>query len=1102
MPIRAVCPGCQTKYDLAERLAGKVVRCRKCQDKFQVPRPPAEEEPLEVLPAEEPPAKATRIVNRRNPRDAAMPAPTPAPRNVRAERSVSRRLVAPRGSAATPVIGSVAAVVLVGVIIGGVFAFMAEDKPQPGPIALNDLMGQPPFGPFGPGGQPPAPIVQPPIVPDINPPQVPPFPDMKPPVIPEFRPPVIQPPDIKPPDIRPPRPPKPPKPKPEPLAWKVNPDPAKEFFALAVGKPVSIPLGTGRGLVTFPTAPSPFVALSQGMLNAETREVYDLRNGERIGGVKVPFTATEFALSPDGARCAVRQQVVGGAYEVFAVKDGSLVRRIEPGAGPTFMQPCEFIGADKLLIVRSMGLNVAFFVHDLTKDGQPRELVVADHGDGKVRAVSPGGRYLAVPHRDGRKITVFDLGTGQPAGAAELPGGGAAFGGCKGMAFSPDGKALAALMQTGFEFQLVTWNVASGKGTAFAFDADGQARFREAMGYQGQPLEWLPDGNGLFAEGRLLIDVGTGKIAWTLPRDGLDNNPRRVLPPLQLVHVKNAPRDKSLVAEALPEKEINAAFATVRAGRDPSATALPAAAPADWSSARALPAALGAIQWSVEADAVAPAQGLGAAAVPLSGKPADVQRICFAKPDAAKAVVLTAAQSGTSTRRQVRAERCDLAANRNLGAVDLFVFDPPRTAPTWELVADASPDGDRVVVVEPRDGRRVDVWSLADGKHVVGWLPFEKDADSKVRWVGMLDATHVVTLGTAGKLALWELPNCKAIWSAEGVRGPVALSAGRKLAALPRNGSYEIVDVAKGEVRGLLGPASYRSVEAAAFRPDGQELAAAVRTDGPGLSAIRWDLKTAKAQPPLGAAGAAGELSWCGANLMVGTTLLDPARGWPLRRFLVPGGGKVMLAGPDGQVWFVRDGLAAGAAGLAAQAALDEPTLALLREVKAGTVKAVVAPGMSVAVEATAPAPRKADELRQRIFDSLANNLKNAGLQAGPGGLKLTVLLGPERDTGEQVHLKSIGPRRKTYDVPVKEVACKATLTDAGGAVLWQQEHKVRTPGFFGVLHTDDPLTHLHDMVWNNAASWAAGLAPPPVVVQTPRGNETLPRAAILTGDR
>src|SRR5262249_41958607 len=59
MPITCRCPGCKAPYQLAEHLAGKKVRCKKCEQTFPVPvparakeEPPAVDEVQEVLEAE------------------------------------------------------------------------------------------------------------------------------------------------------------------------------------------------------------------------------------------------------------------------------------------------------------------------------------------------------------------------------------------------------------------------------------------------------------------------------------------------------------------------------------------------------------------------------------------------------------------------------------------------------------------------------------------------------------------------------------------------------------------------------------------------------------------------------------------------------------------------------------------------------------------------------------------------------------------------------------------------------------------------------------------------------------------------------------------
>ena len=58
MTIRAVCPGCRKEYSLDEKFLAKPIRCRQCQQVFDVNAEPAEEEVVEVVEAEEAPAGA------------------------------------------------------------------------------------------------------------------------------------------------------------------------------------------------------------------------------------------------------------------------------------------------------------------------------------------------------------------------------------------------------------------------------------------------------------------------------------------------------------------------------------------------------------------------------------------------------------------------------------------------------------------------------------------------------------------------------------------------------------------------------------------------------------------------------------------------------------------------------------------------------------------------------------------------------------------------------------------------------------------------------------------------------------------------------------
>jgi hypothetical protein len=314
---------------------------------------------------------------------------------------------------------------------------------------------------------------------------------------------------------------------------------------------------------------------------------------------------------------------------------------------------------------------------------------------------------------------------------------------------------------------------------------------------------------------------------------------------------------------------------------------------------------------------------------------------------------------------------------------------------------------------------------------------------------------------------------------------------------------YELLDPHTGERKGQLGGA-IQAVYAAGFRGDGQELAAVAQTDQP-CQLLRWDLKTGKAQPPL-PCPVASDVAWFGPNgVVIGMTLIDTQTGWSLTQFALGGPGRFAAGSPDGRLWFAYSQNANDPAVLTAQTVPDPATRDLAAQIAAKAVTPVLGPGMSVALQIDVPAPRKADEYRKRITDNLKVRLRSAGLTvaAGAADLRLQVRLGPERDTGQVMQLESIGIRgKKFYKVPIKEVDCRAVLTDKGGATLWQQQHTLRTPDFIGVVRTDDPLAHFSDVLWNNCAGWGMGLIPPSVLVRTAKGIETLPRMVLLRGDQ
>jgi hypothetical protein len=145
-----------------------------------------------------------------------------------------------------------------------------------------------------------------------------------------------------------------------------------------------------------------------------------------------------------------------------------------------------------------------------------------------------------------------------------------------------------------------------------------------------------------------------------------------------------------------------------------------------------------------------------------------------------------------------------------------------------------------------------------------------------------------------------------------------------------------------------------------------------------------------------------------------------------------------------------------------------------------------------------------ADALRQRVNDSLTSRLQAAGLKvAAAGDVRLVVQMGPAMPTGQMMLLEEIGRGQAKINIPIQQVACRAVLTDARGAVLWEQKQQQRTPDIgFRIIRTQDPQADFVNALWNNCANWSAGLQVPTLLVRTAGGVEPLPKFVSLKGDR
>jgi hypothetical protein len=371
-----------------------------------------------------------------------------------------------------------------------------------------------------------------------------------------------------------------------------------------------------------------------------------------------------------------------------------------------------------------------------------------------------------------------------------------------------------------------------------------------------------------------------------------------------------------------------------------------------------------------------------------------------------------------------------------------------------------------------------------------------------VRWLAFVDDKRLLTQ-VGARLILWEVPGCKAVWALEGVAGPPALSPGHKYVAVCTGASCELLDAATGERQGTLGGPGVRAVGAAAFRPDGKQLAALVATTDGRNMLTRWDVSNGQVVGSSPAVVAAAEMSWAGdGHVLVGNQLIDLELGWGLSFYGLPGVGKQASGSPDGRHWFASARQGAETASLAAQTLPDAATKQLAKGLADKSIQPALAPDMTVTVNVQGvAAPEGAEEFRRRAQDAVTQRLQAAGLKVGPGGtLTLSVQYQGPRGTGKTLEYESIGVRKQVTRVPVQAVDCTATLSDGRGTV-WEQKGTYTTPEPFGLVQTDDITAHLNKLLWNNVGGFAPSLGLPAVVVRGPGGPQPLPRPVTLAGD-
>jgi hypothetical protein len=294
-------------------------------------------------------------------------------------------------------------------------------------------------------------------------------------------------------------------------AWRVVPDPTPVALPRVADGQHSIHVSLKQRLV-FPSSPSVFVYVGSAGAG-ETAHIWNVVTSQRVA-VLPPEVENSYTLilSRDGRHVAGK------------VMEGKRTRlklwSVNEQGGATAL---DLEGSHDNIAMFDFGGNERLYT--LTGGTETTELRVWEVATGKLRrrdslpapihsttpvAPSAGGRFVAFVSRE-KKLVLYDLFRGEKAGEVALeerPGESVTH--CIGMAFSPDGMELAALLVQKTRVILIAWGLTKGEvAVEHTVPIDDLV--------QGDTLDWLPDRSGWLVRGQTILDRRLGTVRWQAP---------------------------------------------------------------------------------------------------------------------------------------------------------------------------------------------------------------------------------------------------------------------------------------------------------------------------------------------------------------------------------------------------------------------------------------------------------------------------------------------------------------------------------------------------------------------------------------------------------
>ena len=836
--------------------------------------------------------------------------------------------------------------------------------------------------------------------------------------------------------------------------------------------------------VLYPQMASVHVGLGSNERIGLSRVVYSLNPRRRKGVVKgIQLQRSEvMALSADGKYFAGRPENtdVIGLYDVENKEPVAQARHIFDPHGKDQLM----FAADNRLVVFNGDVAKVWTTPDLTLRYEidiKRDYGRSVWNPGHAWALSPGGRYLAVPGRSGfaYDIVFYDLTTGEAAAIIEM--GTQRSISYTGVAFSRDGKKLAVLMDGAWDTWIQIWDVVSGR-ILHSYKNEGSLT-RAIKGdnkYQGPAVDWFPDGKRILLYGKGIFNTESGigekmlasnvryRIA-LLGENQIGVVKNDLLTRFDLDEIPATPsrwQSEQIASEA---KLADNPFELAPKDGKPVATIADrtelAYLDVDRNAGWSLPIESGpqglSIQTKIEGFTGKDLYHLSISAdhkTAVAGYTSEAVRIWDGK--ASNLDKLRSWVEYAPTQGAARPQRFDFPFPVGLHAV--------------------SPTGNRIATRDLEGFNRFDVWDLSQKSHLAGFFPYDQgrsDGGAPILWCDFLDDDHLFTLA-ANQLTFWSVPTGKAIYeiSTTGITSFPAFSPQRNHLAFLDDEGLTIIQALTGRTVAFNDklPIDGKLV-ALAFSPSGESIGVLSEPTGSGELAL-IDVLSGSILSSFPVPMSGKNLQFAGEDFV----LIDGGYLISLKKKAVAWiyhlDGLRVAAGPSAVNWFLHQSKMNEPYTLKTEQLPTQRALTALSNFDP-PIDMVLQPGGRIALDVNVPSPPNRGNFTSEVETALAGRFAENSVTIDPTSNLRLVVRGSQEKTGDGITLSRFGSMfDRDSDLDEERVTWTLSIK-RGDETLWQRSTSANNTGSIdiedgvtGSAAVQQAESQLRDQMWSKAA--------------------------------